>query len=192
MKPATIYATPDGDEFIENSRKQENPCLLWVCNKSRTAYLQRYQLAPNIRKKTYVNFDLDTIYIEFYDDQYFYLPLYEIESWPQIQYLAVDLEWLFKFGIESLLVRLSQCQTLQKATFVIKSITVDKEYEVNITNIVTKYEDMEFIDKLLYFEQSRGPKILDLAFSRQCETIAILELESECWRLDLVLAFDML
>jgi len=32
------------------------------------------------RDLEYINFDLDTIYIKFYDDQYFYLPLYEIES----------------------------------------------------------------------------------------------------------------
>jgi hypothetical protein len=173
MTPATIYATPGGNELIENPRKQENPCLLRVCNESRTACLQQYQLAPDIRKKTYVNFDLDTIYIEFYNHHHFYFPMHEIESWPQIQYLAVDLEWLFKFGIGNLLVRLSQCQTLRKATFVIKSTTVDKEYEVNITNTVAKYEDMERMDKLLYFEQLRGPNICNLDFSGQCESIAI-------------------
>jgi hypothetical protein len=150
MTPAAVYATPDGDELIENPRKQRNLSLFRVCSESRTACLQRYQLALDIGK-TYVNFDLDTVYLEFHDYYYFYFPMREIKSWPQIQRLALDLEWLFRFGMACLLFKLSLCQTLRKASFVVKSATVQQEYEVNITNTITKYEDMERTKKELHF-----------------------------------------
>jgi hypothetical protein len=48
----------------------------------------------------------------------------------------------------------------------IKSIIVNKEYKTNIINIITKYKDIEFINKLLYFKQSRRLKILNLNFNK--------------------------
>ncbi|KAF8852974.1 hypothetical protein BDZ45DRAFT_749045 [Acephala macrosclerotiorum] len=158
MIPATVYATPVPNE---NPRNLRNPCLLRVCRESRTACLQRYRLAPDIddNGKTYINFDLDTVYLE---------------CWPQIQYFALDLEWLSKFGLGRLLFRLDRCLKLRKVSFVVKSTTVDEEHEVDITNTIAKYEDMKRTDRQLYVEQFGTTDLYNLDFSRQSEAIAIL------------------
>ena len=62
-----------------------------MCHESRIIALERYESVPDI-DKTYVNFDLDTVYIDFdgsftiRDDLF-----YSSENEARFQYLAVDI-----------------------------------------------------------------------------------------------------
>jgi hypothetical protein len=66
MTPASVYIKPIRNKYIQNPWWQKNLCLLYVCLESRTVALKRYKKVPDIYK-TYVNFSLDTIYIDFID-----------------------------------------------------------------------------------------------------------------------------
>ena len=140
--PATVYTRPTGRKYQERPRKQENLVLLRVCHESRIIALERYESVPDI-DKTYVNFDLDTVYIDF--DGSFTIrddPFCSSENEARFQYLAVDIDWADVFG-EALVEKVSRCQSLRQLTLVFGfTRAIDREYEANLSKYLAKYKDM--------------------------------------------------
>jgi hypothetical protein len=143
MIPAVVYIKPVGNPRNKNVRKQENSSLLRVCRESRIAALRQYELASDI-DKTYVNFDLDTIYID-YTDSYDLdsLPLYPSGNEARFRYLAIDMHWINFLGMDFLINKVIRCPNLRQLTFVVKfTQALNIEGETGVLAAAVKYEDL--------------------------------------------------
>lgn len=143
MTPGTVYMKPVGGSFIESHRRQANPSLLRVCHESRSVALSHYELAQDI-DKTYVNFSLDTVHIDYIDClDLGILTLLPSQSEALFQYLAVDWEWICRHGHDFLVEKVSRCHSLRQFTIVLKfNSAIDEQCEAELSPAIAKYRDM--------------------------------------------------
>jgi 2EXR family len=141
MTPATVYIKPSWREYKARPRKQENPVLLQVRPESRAIALERYELVSDI-DKIYVNFDLDTVYIDSND---YLIPLVDPfcsrMNEAKFQYLTVAVDWLEGFKMEVLVNKVSRCESLRQLTLVFGIVT-DREQKANLSTHLARYKDM--------------------------------------------------
>jgi hypothetical protein len=173
MTPASVYTKPIRNKYIQNPRWQKNLCLLHVCSESRTAALKRYKKVSDIYK-TYVNFSLDTVCIDFID--YYNLtssyPIRPSENEAQIQFLAVDVKWFYFAGVEDLMRKFGRCKTLRELTFVVKFNTeITKECEAKLLTRLAKFE----AEDLIYSDLEKiDMDFLWLNFSDLCDVLSMI------------------
>jgi hypothetical protein len=173
MTPGTVYAKPVRNRLIANPRKQANPSLLQVCHESRSVALSQYEQAPDV-DKTYVNFSLDTVYIDYIDPlDLNILTLLPSRSESRFQYLALDWEWICIYGMDYMVEKVSRCHSLREFTIVVKyTSAVKEECEAELSSAIAKYRDMAedeanaYLTRLVYDDDEI------LTFDEHCEVLS--------------------
>ena len=143
MTPGTVYTKPVGNSLIKHRRKQANPPLLRACHESRSIALSHYQLVPDI-DKTYVNFNLDTVHIDYIDClDLNILTLLPSPSEIRFEHLDIDWEWICMYGMDFLVEKVSRCHSLRQFTIVLKfNSAIDEQCEAELSPAIAKYRDM--------------------------------------------------
>lgn len=175
MTPAVVYIKPTGNPHVHNFRKQGNPTLLQVTRESRAATLRRYEIASDI-DKTYVNFNLDTIFIDYIDHHDLdSVPLYPSKNETRFQCLAIDINWIFTLGLEFLINKVSRCHSLRQLVFVITfTQAINKEGEVNLSKTIEKYKDIEeHIMEYLLVNMVDDQDDYSHTFTELCELVSL-------------------
>ena len=171
MTPAIVYTKPWWTERVRSTRQQENPCLLRVCLESRTAALERYEKVPDI-DKTFVNFSLDTVYLDInYKNSDAIGPS---ENEARIQFLAIDVAWFNTAESEKLarvgelMGKFGRCKSLRELTFVVGlNNEITEECTAKLSISLAKYEnnvysDLEEVDMGFYW----------LGFNELCDELS--------------------
>jgi hypothetical protein len=172
MTPGTVYTKPVGNCFIENRRKQANPPLLRACHESRSIALSHYHLVPDI-DKTYVNFNLDTVYIDYIDClDLNILTLLPSPSEIRFQRLNIDWEWICMYGMDFLVEKVSRCHNLRQLTIVVQCASAIGERETELSLTIAKYRDMTADDASAYLTRLICNGYDMLSFDEQCEVIS--------------------
>jgi hypothetical protein len=173
MTPSTVYTKPLGNKFISNPRKQANPSLLQVNHESRSIALTHYELARDI-DRTYVNFGLDTIYIDCIDClDLNILTLLPSRSENRFQFLAVDWEWICMYGLDFVVEKVSRCQSLRRLTIMVKSTeSINKGYESELSPSIAKYIAMTEQEASDHLAKQVCNGYNALTFDEKCEFIS--------------------
>jgi hypothetical protein len=177
MKPATVYTKCSRREYVTRPRKQETPVLLQVCRESRIIALKRYEFLSD-NDKIYINFDLDTVYIDSGDSLTPLVgPFCSSKNEAKFQYLTVAVDWLDEFPMEALVAKVSRCKSLRLLTLEFGFTTeIDREYKANLSAYLARYKVMTKDKILATVEEilARGGGKGFSSFVSLCEGISAL------------------
>ncbi|KAH6705254.1 hypothetical protein BKA61DRAFT_680008 [Leptodontidium sp. MPI-SDFR-AT-0119] len=155
----------------EYPRQQENPLLLQVCHKSRTAALKRYVLSADI-DKTYINFTINTIYVNFDIDNFAGSSLSPSENDASFELFAIDIEWIQFVGPKRFMEKFNRCQGFRELTILVNfNQVIKKECEAKLSATLEKYggvEDARLLDLVGYWDDD------SVTFTEILEAISIM------------------